>query len=233
MFYIVLLLIALLVPDSWTGKVVGVTDGDTITVLVNKTPVKIRLYGIDAPEKKQAFGTASKKYLSGLIFGKIVTVKSTGTDRYGRTIAWIYSGETCINEEMIRAGYAWHYKQFSNEETLASLEQEARTKEKGLWSQPNPTPPWDFRRNGNKESKKTYSSNDYNSYNNNSSDSNSSSSSNDTQTSSSGAYHGNTQSRIFHRSTCRYFNCKNCTAVFNSREEAIQAGYRPCKICKP
>ena len=96
-------------PAQFTGQCVGVTDGDTITVLYGNTPVRIRLQGIDAPESKQAFGTQSKKGLSDMVFGKVVLVKSTGKDRYGRVLGWISAGRAGggtvdVNRTMARTG---------------------------------------------------------------------------------------------------------------------------------
>jgi len=130
----------------WQGKVVGVSDGDTITVMHHGKGERIRLYGIDCPEKRQAFGKRAKQFTSSMVFGKHVSVKPITTDRYGRTIAWVYVNGTCLNEELLRAGLAWHYKKYSTERHLAELENEARAAKTGLWSDPHATPPWDFRR---------------------------------------------------------------------------------------
>ena len=95
---------------AWIGKVVGVSDGDTITVMHDGMAEKIRLYGIDCPEKRQAFGKRAKQFTSSMVFGRIVEAKPITTDRYGRTIAWIYFDGACLNEELLKAGLAWHYK---------------------------------------------------------------------------------------------------------------------------
>ena len=108
-------------PTSWTGKVVGVSDGDTITVMHHGKGEKIRLYGIDCPEKRQAFGKRAKQFTSGMVFGKNVEVRPVTIDRYGRTIAWVYVNGTCLNEELLKAGFAWHYKRYSSERHLANL----------------------------------------------------------------------------------------------------------------
>ena len=133
------------VTEQINGKVVGVTDGDTITVLVNKTTIKVRLEGIDAPESKQSYGTKTKQALSEMVFGKNVLVKKTGEDRYGRTLGVIMLGEKDINAKMIEEGWAWHYKKYNNEERLAKLEVEARSDKRGLWDDPNALAPWDYR----------------------------------------------------------------------------------------
>jgi endonuclease YncB( thermonuclease family) len=127
------------------GKVVGVSDGDTITVLVDKKPIKIRLEGIDAPEAKQSFGNRSKQALSDLVFGKEVRVKKTGEDRYGRSLGLVSTDGIDINAKMIQDGWAWHYKKYNRDSKLADLEMQARAAKRGLWTESNPLAPWDFR----------------------------------------------------------------------------------------
>lgn len=150
-----ILLFLLLLPalplgaETLSGKVIGISDGDTITILKDKTQMKIRLYGIDAPEKSQAFGTKSKQYLSDLIFGKEVRVKTYRNDRYGRTLGEIYVGEgrLSVNAEMVKAGFAWWYQKYTPERLdLKALEDEARKERRGLWADPHAIPPWEFRR---------------------------------------------------------------------------------------
>lgn len=133
---------------GWQGKVVKITDGDTITVLTaDKKQVKIRLFGIDCPEAKQDFGTKSKQLLSRLIFGQIVEVDDYGKDLYGRTIGKIYLDDQYINLLMVAHGAAWHYKQYAmNDVELASAQAKAKRQQLGLWAFPNPIPPWEFRK---------------------------------------------------------------------------------------
>ena len=133
------------IVDTLTGKVIGVTDGDTIKVLVNRKTVKVRLEGIDAPESSQSFGTKSKQALSMMVFGKTVTVKKTGEDRYGRTLGIIMVGNVDANAKMVEDGWAWHYKKYNDEERLAKLELSARKTKSGLWADANPLAPWDYR----------------------------------------------------------------------------------------
>tara|TARA_R110002111_G_scaffold100976_6_gene156488 strand:+ start:48095 stop:48721 length:627 start_codon:yes stop_codon:yes gene_type:complete len=133
------------VVSTLTGKVIGVTDGDTIKVLVNNQTVKVRLEGIDAPESSQSFGNKSKEALSEMVFGKTVTIKKTGEDRYGRTLGIIMVGDVDANAKMIEDGWAWHYKKYNDEERLAKLEISARTTKSGLWADANPLAPWDYR----------------------------------------------------------------------------------------
>ena len=135
-----------------TGKVVGVHDGDTATVLdANKNQYKFRFNGIDAPELKMDFGQKSKQNLSDLIFGKEVTVAYSKVDKYGRFVGTIFIGGIDANLEQIKAGLAWHYKKYSGEQSAkdrqaySDAEIKAKSAKLGLWSQPNPIPPWEFR----------------------------------------------------------------------------------------
>ena len=129
-------------------KVISIKDGDTIELLKDGQPVRVRLQGVDAPEKKQDFGTRSRQFTSDLCFGKNVNLVVDGTDRYGRTVGTIIfpDGRT-LNQELVRNGFAWHYKAYSKDPELARLEEEARSAELGLWAGKNPTAPWDFRKN--------------------------------------------------------------------------------------
>lgn len=150
----IFLAFALLAPlfcwaDTLSGRVVGVTDGDTVTLLTEqKEQVKIRLNQIDAPEKSQAFGMKSKQSLSDLCFGKPATVESHGKDKYGRTIGALSCDGVDANEAQIKAGMAWVYRQYSHDAHLIALEDEAKAKSIGLWGDASPTPPWDFRHGG-------------------------------------------------------------------------------------
>ena len=132
--------------QTLSGEVVGVSDGDTLTLLVGRTTYKIRLNAVDCPESKQAFGTQAKQFTSNMVFGKTVTVKVTDKDRYGRLVGDVLIGGKSLNQELLRAGMAWHYKQYSKDQELARLELEARSAKRGLWRDSNPTPPWDWRR---------------------------------------------------------------------------------------
>jgi endonuclease YncB( thermonuclease family) len=142
--------------ETIAGKVVGVMDGDTIKVLQNNEEFKIRLYGIDCPEKKLAFGQKAKAFTSSLDFGKNVSVEVRAHDRYGRYVGWITLPDSKIlNEEILKAGFAWWYQQYAKKEIyLGDLEKGAREKKLGLWSEKNPTPPWEFRHGGKKAEKK-------------------------------------------------------------------------------
>ncbi len=133
---------------AWQGRVVGVTDGDTLTVLNGQMqPVRIRMAEIDAPEKSQPFGSSSKQLLSDLVYQKTVNVRPTGQDRYGRTLARVYVGDEDVNLQMVREGGAWAYRQYATDPETPKLEAEARAARRGLWSAPasQQTPPWQWR----------------------------------------------------------------------------------------
>ncbi len=132
---------------DFTYKVVGVSDGDTITVLHDGKAERIRLHGIDCPEKRQAFGNRAKQFTSTLVFGTTVTVQVMDRDRYGRTVGVVLLPDgRSLNHELVRAGFAWWYWRYTpDDETLAQLEREARAAKRGLWADPNPVPPWTWR----------------------------------------------------------------------------------------
>ncbi|MBI4291294.1 MAG: thermonuclease family protein [Betaproteobacteria bacterium] len=143
------LLIALCVSPAWadfTGKVVAVADGDTITVLKDREQVKVRLVEIDAPEKGQAFGNKSKQALSDLVYGKQVEVKERGKDQYKRTLGRIYRDGSDVNAEMVRLGMAWVYDRYATDRTLYQIQTEAKAERRGLWADPKPVAPWEWRR---------------------------------------------------------------------------------------
>jgi micrococcal nuclease len=132
------------------GRIIGVSDGDSVSLLDEKNVVfKIRLNGIDAPEKKQDFGNASKNFIGDLIYDKFVWVRTNGLDRYGRTIGTIYLNENMIgksvNEMSLENGMSWHYKKYDKNILWSNIELKAKEDKVGLWKLPNPIPPWSFR----------------------------------------------------------------------------------------
>lgn len=138
-----------------SGKVIGVLDGDTIEVLdVSKITHRVRLTGIDAPEKAQPFGQRAKENLSGLVFGKQVVVQAGKSDRYGRTVGKVMVKHVDANLEQVKTGFAWHYKQYASEQSVSdralysSAEEEARSTRVGLWRDLKPMPPWEWRHGG-------------------------------------------------------------------------------------
>ena len=130
------------------GKVIKIADGDTFTLIFkNGFDVRVRLNGIDSPEKKQAFSKRAKQTLSDLIINKDVKVHYESKDRYGRVLGDVYVGNVNINYEMVRRGMAWHFTRYSEDNILATLEKEARNNKIGLWVDSEPVSPWDYRKN--------------------------------------------------------------------------------------
>ena len=191
------------------GRIVGVTDGDTVTLLDdNKTQHKIRLKHIDTPESNQDFGSQAKKALSNKVFNRLARVEWTEKDRYGRTLGDIFIDDRWINKELITDGYAWHYRQYSDNQDLAAAENAARRLKVGLWSHTNPIPPWDFRRGVRAE---TTVDNP------------------DSETSTTLTVYRTRSGTKYHRSGCRYLS-KSKIPI--SLEEAKRS-YGPCSVCKP
>lgn len=134
---------------GWSGKVVGVSDGDTITVLRDRQPQKIRLYGIDCPEKRQPFGKKAKQFTSELVFGKFVEIEPVATDRYGRTVAFVSVENITVNKELIKEGLGWVYVRYCKLPLCVEwqgLQLAAQTEKRGLWGDSHHIPPWEYRR---------------------------------------------------------------------------------------
>lgn len=148
-FFLFLITAAVILSGAeMTGRVVGVSDGDTITILddLDKGRFRVRLSGIDAPEKKQSFGKKAKQYLSELIFNKTVSIRFSAIDQYGRIIGRVYLDNMDVGLAMLSAGMAWHYAQYDNTPEYDAAEKQARAAGFGLWSDRAAVPPWDFRR---------------------------------------------------------------------------------------
>lgn len=133
--------------EEFEGKVISVMDGDTVRVLVGSKQVKVRLFGIDAPESKQAFGKQSEKELKSLVWKKEVKVVVKDIDQYGRTVGVLFINDLEVNLEMVKRGMAWVYRDFNKDKKYLEAEEVARKSELGLWRDKNPTPPWLFRKN--------------------------------------------------------------------------------------
>ena len=133
---------------DFTGPVVSILDGDTIEVLHNTHPAHVRLSGIDCPEKGQAFGQKAKHEVSALVFGKEVTLQTHGHDRYKRTLADVLLPDgTNVNHELVKNGWCWWYRKYAPRDmVLEGLEKSAREAKKGLWSDSQPVPPWEWRK---------------------------------------------------------------------------------------
>jgi endonuclease YncB( thermonuclease family) len=197
---------------SFSGRVVGVSDGDTISVLVGRRTVKVRLEGIDCPELAQPYGRVAKMFTSDRVFGKWVQVEQTTVDRYGRSVGRVFVNGEDVSTAILSAGLGWHYTEFSTDRGLDAAEQAARAAHRGLWSQPNPVPPWVYRRRPSRGSPAPKPSAPV-------------------TRAISGPFHGNVQTHVFHAPGCPNYNCRNCTAVFATREEAIARGFKPAGDC--
>jgi micrococcal nuclease len=199
--------------SRFSGVVVGISDGDTITVLTNeKQQIRVRLDGIDCPELHQAYGTKAKQYTSVLVYNKAVTILTHGKDRYGRTIGTVLFSNGNLNEELVKTGLAWAYAHYSTQ--FLPLEKSARAKKIGLWGDAHPTPPWDFRQ---QRSKKLVSSLDNPSYERN-------------QTGSASTVFITPNGSKYHRSECKSLHSQGQPI---SKTEAAKRGLLPCKVCKP
>ena len=146
-FILCILLTNNIFAGDFTGKVISITDGDTVTVLTDNKQIKVRLAEIDTPEKNQPYGKNAKKALSDFILGKIVQIKFETIDRYGRTIGKIFLDNQNINKEMVKLGHAWVYIHYARDKTLFALEKEARENQLGLWALPEGEriAPWQWR----------------------------------------------------------------------------------------
>ena len=165
-FFRLLVILGCLVPldrhsVTLAGRIVGISDGDTVTLLdVNKVQHRIRIAGIDAPEKKQAFGTRSKSSLSDMAFNRAVEADCRKADRYQRQVCVVYVNGKDIGLEQIRTGMAWWYREYSKEQTLherreyEQAESQAQRRQLGIWSHSNPVPPWQWRRDRRNSSRR-------------------------------------------------------------------------------
>jgi len=198
--------------DLWQAACVSVLDGDSLVVMHKGVKKEIRLYGIDAPEFDQPFGKQARQCARELVLNKKVMVEPIEIDRYGRTVAKVHTAEGCLNELLIARGCAWVYTRYcrpADRKAWSVLEQSAREQALGLWAQPDPVAPWEFRAGKRAAEKKQPQK----------------------TKPVAGYYRGNTSSRVFHSPGCPYYSCKNCTAGFNSIGQAMRAGYTPCKKC--
>ena len=133
---------------GFSGLVVSVLDGDTIEVLHNTRPERVRLSGIDRPENGQAFGSRAKQAASALVCGKDVILQTHGQDKYRRTLGDVFLLDgTHVNHELVKGGWCWWFRKYAPEDTvLEGLEQKAREAKQGLWADPAPVPPWEWRK---------------------------------------------------------------------------------------
>lgn len=217
------------------GRVTAIADGDTLTVLdAAKRQHKIRLQGVDAPERSQAFGTRARQHLSDLVFGKDVKVRIDKKDRYGRSVSIVILNGIDINLTMIQAGFAWHYKQYEREQSeeertaYAEAEENARKAKRGLWADSQPTPPWEYRKAGRGSGVGARSSSSDNI--NPILSSPPLARANGSPT---GAIIGNRRSRIYHLPNCPNYKAVSPQnrVIFKNQEEAARAGFRMARNC--
>jgi endonuclease YncB( thermonuclease family) len=139
---------AVAAPRAASSRVIDVVDGDSLVVKTGAARERVRLFGIDCPEHGQRFASEARRCTASLCQGRQVTVARLDRDSYGRTVARVQLDDgRDLGNELLRAGLAWHYKQYSNDSSMAQLEQEARDARRGLWTDSHPVPPWEWRRN--------------------------------------------------------------------------------------
>jgi len=197
---------------GWQGRVVSVAEGDTIIVLHEGKRERIRLYGVDCPEKGQQFDDNAKQFTSDLVLGKNVDVQQATLDEHGRMVGIVSVDGVVLNKELVKYGYAWVHKQSCTKRLCrewSQLEDEAKSKRLGLWILSVAIPPWEFR-----HFQSTIKSDEPGER-------------------SITIYHGDVTSHVFHAPKCDEFNCKNCIVVFRTREAAMRSGYKPCSRCNP
>jgi endonuclease YncB( thermonuclease family) len=236
---------------SVSGTVVKIADGDTITILdAHNVQHKMRLQGIDAPERRQDFSDVSREHLTSLVFGKQVRIEYEKVDRYGRLVGKVLidGNDECL--EQLKAGLAWHYKQYEKEQSppdrqlYASAEQEARVQKRGLWKDPTPTTPWDFRHHANGSNVETDLEDEPVSANHHSSTSTRLANRPSTNApapiaapatniNASDEIRGNKRSMIYHWPGCPNYDdiAPHNRVLFTNREQAEKAGYRAARNC--
>lgn len=195
--------------QQFRARVVAVEDGDTLRVQRGQGDVRIRIFGIDAPEATQPFGPEARDAARQLLLNRTVEVALKDVDQYGRLVAALSVNGRDIGAELITAGAAWNYGQFSQDDRFATLESDARAAKRGLWTSPNPVPPWIFRSDARRRDIGPAGA----------------------RGPTVGAIHGNATSRVFHAPGCENYTCANCTVIFEDAAAATAAGYRPHAAC--
>lgn len=192
-----------------TGKVIKVSDGDTIVIMSEGVKHKIRLNSIDCPEKKQEYGQEATKFTYDFVYGKTIEADVKDKDRYGRLVADIYLYGDSLNQALVRNGLAWHYKKYSKDKILAKLEELAREENKGLWKDQSPIAPWDYRK-GITSSSKSEKVEDVE----------------------------HKESAVYVTKSGKKYHREGCSSLRKSKkeitiEEAIDRGYEACSRCEP
>ena len=140
------LILCSILSATITGRVVSVHDGDTLTVLEGTTQIKVRLSEIDAPELKQRYGRRATLAIVVRLLGRQVAIEPAGKDRYGRILGTVFLGPDSVNLWLVRNGWAWRYDRYSKSESLKAAQDVAKNSKLGLWADPNPIPPWEWRK---------------------------------------------------------------------------------------
>ena len=200
--------------EQFTGKVVGISTGDTLRVLRDGRVVQVRLYGVACPERRQAFGTQARQFTREVAFRQTVPVVVDATDRDGRLIAVVQLPDgRDLSQALVQAGYAWHDPQYAPyDRKLAQLEAEARAAQRGLWADVTPIPPWEWRQDQRRPASPAVAQD---------------------AAPSQVAIIGNRRRKVYHWPGCPEYNrvSRKNRVVFQSREVAEQAGYRPADNC--
>ena len=234
--------------DVHHGKVINVADGDTVALKTQDGVMILRLYGIDTPEKAQQDGNKATAFTRRFVLGKRCRIKVMDRDRYGRYVALVFVNGRSLNEALLAAGWAWHYKKFSRSKRFAMLEQNARRARLGVWARANPTPPWTWRyrqyrkygkrryrrrgryRRGRRRTYRKYRPHRRR-YKPRTYKDEESRPSMHRPSKKKLIYRGNRRSHVFHAPGCRYYKCRNCVIELRSLKQAKKQGFRPHKRC--
>jgi endonuclease YncB( thermonuclease family) len=240
--------------ETINGTIDSVIKGDTITIISNGKKIEIRLFGIDTPEKTQAFGQTARNFTGGKASKGEIRVEPITKDQESKIVAIVFVNGVNLNEQIVNQGFGWVDRQHCKESFCADwlkLESNAKAAHKGLWSDANPTPPWEYRKNKRSDTESyglelvTIPSANIkiapSEYRNNQRSENESSgvemvaipstTSKIAPSGSTAAYHGDTKKHVFHSSACKEFKCPTCSVNFNSISEALDADYRPHFEC--
>ena len=201
-----------LVGAHFEARVIAITDGDTLDAVPagEKRAIRLRLEGIDTPERGEPFSLEARNFIRVLLFGQTVRAEGRDVDRYGRLVARVRIGDTDASLELLSAGLACHYTAYSSDPTLAGAQNQARLASRGFWALGAAKPRCIAAPQVPARAKDT---------------------STRTQPQTNDAFHGNAVSRVYHAPYCRNFNCPNCKRLFASEEEAKKAGFRPAGDC--
>lgn len=220
-----LLAAAAALPAPFEAVVAGVSDGDSVVVVYDGGPLPVRLEGIDAPESGQPWARKARDRAADLMRGRTVRVLPRDRDtKYDRLVARIEVGGRDVSETLVAEGLAWHYLRFSSDPRLAAAEQAARAASRGLWADPKPVAPWDWRHRTSRgaDTPPTLSLGG---------GAAPAPAEGGASATTAGALHGNVNSLVYHRPSCRHYWCARCTRSFDSAADAERAGFRPGGCC--